>query len=119
MVFSLYRKDKETTPSNQPNCSVPNYPIDTKWVYGHNEPMRHAKKLKNLEVDGRGRITLPKDLRKGIEGFAIEPQKDGTLKLIPQKQVSLEDAKLIERLKKSIENAKKGNVTKVPPEWME
>ena len=83
------------------------------------ENMSHAKKMKNLEIDGRGRITLPKDFRKGVEGFSIEAQEDGTLKLIPQKQVSLKDAKLIERLKKSVENAKKGNVTKVPPEWME
>ena len=81
--------------------------------------MSHAKKLKSLEVDERGRITLPKDLRKGIEGFAIEPQKDGTLKLIPQKQVSLEDARLIESLKKSAQEFKKGKLHKMPPDWIE
>ena len=80
--------------------------------------MNPAKKLKNLEVDGRGRITLPKSLRKDIEGFVIEPQKDGTLKLIPQKQVSLEDAKLIESLKKSAQEFKKGKLHKMPPDWI-
>ena len=78
-----------------------------------------AKKLKNLEIDGRGRITLPKELRKGIEGFAIVPQKDGTLQLIPQKQVSLEEAKLIENLKKSAQEFKKGKLHKMPPDWIE
>ncbi len=81
--------------------------------------MGQAKKIKKLEMDGRGRITLPKDFRKGIEGFAIEPQKDGTLKLIPQKQVSLEDAKLIEGLKKSAQEFKKGKLHKMPSDWME
>ena len=80
--------------------------------------MNPAKKLKSLEVDGRGRITLPKNLRKDIEGFVIEPQKDGTLKLIPQKQVSLEDAKLIESLKKSAQEFKKGKLHKMPPDWI-
>lgn len=81
--------------------------------------MSTAKKMKNLELDDRGRITIPQHLREGVEAFAVEQQDDGTLFLIPQKQVSLKDAKLIERLKKSVENAKKGNVTKVPTEWME
>ena len=85
--------------------------------------MSTAKKLKNLEIDARGRITLPKELREGVETFAIEPYKDGTLKLIPQRQVSLEDAKLIESLKESLKKSaqeyKKGKLHKMPPEWME
>lgn len=81
--------------------------------------MSTAKKMKNLELDDRGRITIPQDLRDGVEAFAVEAKEDGTLYLIPQKQVSLQDAKIIERLKRSVENAKKGNVTKVPSEWME
>ena len=80
--------------------------------------MRTAKKLKNLEIDERGRITLPKDLRDGVDAFVIEPQKDGTLILIPQKQVSLEDAKLIESLKKSAQEFKSGKLHKMPAEWM-
>ena len=75
--------------------------------------------MKHLEIDGRGRITLPKDFRKGIDGFAIEKQRDGTLRLIPQKQVSVEDANLIESLKKSAQEFKKGKLHKVPPDWME
>ena len=81
--------------------------------------MSTVKKMKNLEMDERGRITLPKALRKGVEGFSIEPQKDGTLKLVPQKQVSLEDANLIESLKKSAQEFKKDKLHKMPSDWME
>ena len=81
--------------------------------------MSIAKKLKNLEIDARGRITLPKELREGVETFSVEPEKDGTRRLIPPRQVSLEDAKLIESLKKSAQEYKKGKLHKMPPEWME
>ncbi|MEI8345850.1 MAG: hypothetical protein WCG27_00160 [Pseudomonadota bacterium] len=81
--------------------------------------MSTAKKIKNLEIDARGRITLPKELREGVETFALESEKDGVLKLIPQRQVSLEDAKLIESLKKSAQEYKKGKLHKMPAEWKE
>lgn len=92
--------------------------FDLKWVNGYYQVMGIAKKLKNLEIDERGRITLPKNLRDGIDAFAIEQQKNGTLILIPQKQVSLEDAKLIESLKKSAQEFKSGKLHKVPAEWL-
>ncbi len=81
--------------------------------------MSTAKKLKNLEIDARGRITLPKELRDGVDTFSVEPEKDGTLKLIPQKHMSLEDAKLIESLKKSAKEIKKGKLHKMPTDWSE
>ncbi len=81
--------------------------------------MSTAKKIKNLEIDARGRITLPKELRQGVDTFVVESEKNGVLRLIPQKQVSLEDANLIESLKKSAQEYKKGKLHKMPPEWME
>jgi|GEM_PF-2567484 len=80
--------------------------------------MGNTKKFKNLEVDSRGRVTLPKELREGVETFALEAKKDGTLRLIPQKQVSLEDANLIESLKKSVQEFKKKKLHKIPSKWM-
>ena len=80
--------------------------------------MSTAKKLKNLEIDSRGRVTLPKELREGVDTFAIESEEDGTLILIPQRQVSLADAKLIESLKKSAQEYKKGKLHKIPSEWI-
>ena len=81
--------------------------------------MSVAKKLKNLEIDARGRITLPKELREGVETFAVTSETDGTLRLIPQRQVSMADADLIESLKKSAQEFKKGKLHKMPADWME
>lgn len=81
--------------------------------------MSIAKKLKNLDIDNRGRITLPKELREGTDSFAVEPEKDGVLRLIPLRQVSLEDAKLIESLKKSAQEYKRGKLHKMPADWVE
>lgn len=78
-----------------------------------------AKQFKNLEVDSRGRITLPKDLRKGIESFAIKPDEKGVIHLFPQQQVSLEDAKLIESLKKSATEYRLNTLHKMPAEWIQ
>ncbi len=75
-------------------------------------------KLKNLDLDERGRITVPANLREGVDAFAVEQQKDGTLLLIPQKAVSVEDAKLVEGLKKSASEFKKGKLHKMPSDWM-
>ncbi len=79
--------------------------------------MSVAKKIKSLEIDERGRITLPKEFREGVETFALEPKKNGVLQLVPQRQVSLEDAKLIESLKKSAQEYKTGKLHKMPSEW--
>ena len=81
--------------------------------------MSVAKKMKNLDVDERGRITLPKELREGVDAFAISSEKDGVLILIPQRQVSVEDAKLIDSLKKSAQEYKVGKLHKMPKKWME
>jgi bifunctional DNA-binding transcriptional regulator/antitoxin component of YhaV-PrlF toxin-antitoxin module len=78
-----------------------------------------TKKVKTLELDERGRITLPKNLRQGVGSFAIEPLKDGSLHLVPQKKVSLEEAEVLESLKKSMSEFKKRRTKKVPSDWME
>ncbi len=80
--------------------------------------MRNAK-LKTLDIDNRGRITLPSDYREGVDSFAVKPQSDGTLVLIPQRSVSIDDAKLLESLKKSANEFKKGKLHKIPSEWTE
>jgi bifunctional DNA-binding transcriptional regulator/antitoxin component of YhaV-PrlF toxin-antitoxin module len=74
---------------------------------------------KIVELDERGRITLPKDLREGISSFAIEAQRDGSLHLVPQKTVSLGEAELLESLKKSVSEFKKGQTKKVPAGWID
>ncbi len=83
--------------------------------------MRSAvKKEKNLlDVDSRNRITLPKELSKGADSFVWEREQDGTIRLIPQQVVSLEDAKLIQMLKNSIEDFKAGRVKKIPKKWLD
>lgn len=88
-----------------------------KWV--NMQSMGIAKKIKNLEIDERGRITLPKELRNGVETFAVTSEKDGVLRLIPQRQVSIEDAELIDSLKKSAQEYKNGKLHKMPKKWME
>ena len=78
-----------------------------------------AKKEKNLlDIDGRGRITLPKELRKGVDAFAVESLGDGTLKLIPQQVVSSEEAKLLQMLKRSVDDFKAGRIKKIPKKWL-
>jgi bifunctional DNA-binding transcriptional regulator/antitoxin component of YhaV-PrlF toxin-antitoxin module len=78
-----------------------------------------VRQLKNLEVDSRGRITLPKNLREGIEFFAIKSDDNGVVHLFPQRQVSLEDAQLIESLKKSASEYHANALHKMPVEWLE
>ena len=79
--------------------------------------MSEAKKL--LSIDDRGRITLPPDVREGIDTFAFEQTEEGVIRLIPQKTVSLKDAELIQNLKAAIEEVKQGKTKPLPKEWME
>jgi bifunctional DNA-binding transcriptional regulator/antitoxin component of YhaV-PrlF toxin-antitoxin module len=81
--------------------------------------MGTAKKLKTVELDDRGRITLPKELRQGVGSFAIESLKDGSLHLVPQKKVSLGEAEILDSLKKSISAFKKGQTRKIPSDWVD
>ena len=81
--------------------------------------MSTAKKMKNVELDERGRITLPKSLREGVASFSVESLKDGSIHLIPQKAVSLNDAEVLESLKKSVSEFKKGRTKKVPNDWID
>ena len=82
--------------------------------------MSAAKKTKKIvELDDRGRITLPKELREGVASFSVEPQSDGTLRLVPQKTVSLGEAELLESLKKSLSELKKGQTKRVPADWID
>ena len=81
--------------------------------------MSLRKKIKTVELDERGRITLPKELRRGVGSFAIESFKDGSLHLVPQKKVSLEEAEILESLKKSISEFRKGHTKKVPSGWID
>jgi len=79
-----------------------------------------AKKEKSiLDIDGRGRITLPKELREGIDAFTVETLKDGAIKLVPQQIVSTEDAKLIHMLKGSVDDFKAGRIKKIPRKWLD
>ena len=79
-----------------------------------------AKKQKNLlDIDGRGRITLPKDMRDGVDAFTVKRLKDGSLQLVPQQDVSSEDAALVKILKSSVEDFKAGRVKKVPQSWLD
>jgi len=72
-----------------------------------------------VSVDGRGRITLPTEARNGVDAYSIEVLKDGTIKLIPQEVVNIADAALLKSLKKSVAQAKKGQVEDVPDEWID
>ena len=79
-----------------------------------------AKKQKGLlDIDGRGRITLPKELRDGVDAFSVSRLRDGTLQLVPQQVVSLEDAALVKILKSSIADFKAGRVRKVSRSWLD
>ncbi len=84
--------------------------------------MRSTAKKKDkqlLDIDGRGRITLPRELRDGVDVFQVQKLGDGSLKLIPQEVVSIEDAKVIKMLKRSINDFKAGKVEKIPEEWLD
>ena len=74
---------------------------------------------KKVVVDDRGRITLPPELREGAESFVIEKKKDGTISLVPQKTVSAGEAELLESLKRSVNQMKKGKTEPLPDEWIE
>ena len=79
-----------------------------------------AKKQKNLlDIDGRGRITLPKELRDGVDAFTVERLKDGSLQLVPQQVVSSEDAALAKILKSSVADFKAGRIKKIPQNWLD
>ncbi|MFN8790084.1 MAG: hypothetical protein ACK5Y2_01360 [Bdellovibrionales bacterium] len=83
--------------------------------------MGNTKKaiLKIVELDGRGRITLPKNLRAGVSSYSIEPHPDGSLHLVPQKTVTLVEAELLESLKRSVSEYKKGQTKKIPNDWID
>jgi bifunctional DNA-binding transcriptional regulator/antitoxin component of YhaV-PrlF toxin-antitoxin module len=74
---------------------------------------------KTLEVDSRGRITLPKSLRLQIDAFAVETFQDGSIKLTPQKTVSAQEAKILEALRTGFQDVKAGRVKKIPAKWIE
>lgn len=82
--------------------------------------MKAAKNLKKVvSVDERGRITLPQEVRDGVESFEIQKENDGSLRLVPHKVVSLEDAKIVESLKRSVSQFKKGQIKPLPDDWFE
>lgn len=78
-----------------------------------------TKVSKMVSVDGRGRVTLPAEARNGVETFSIEIMKDGAIKLIPQEVINIADALLLKSLKKSVAQAKRGQVEDVPAEWID
>ena len=74
---------------------------------------------KRVAVDDRGRITLPAEVREGVESFIVEKKKDGTISLVPQKAVSADDAQLLASLKRSVSEVKKGKTEPMPDDWIE
>lgn len=80
-------------------------------------PKTKANKL--VSVDERGRVTLPAEARDGVNTFSIEIMKDGVVKLVPQEIVNIADAILLKSLKKSVSQAKRGQVEDVPDEWID
>ena len=76
-------------------------------------------KAKLVSVDERGRLTLPAEARRGIETFSMEVLKDGTIRLTPQEVVNIADASLLKSLKKSVAQAKRGEVEDIPDDWIE
>ncbi len=74
---------------------------------------------KKVTVDERGRITLPPEVRGSADTFLIEKKKDGTISLVPQKTVSPDEALLVETLKKSVNQMKRGRKEPLPDEWIE
>lgn len=105
-------------------------PIDPLWVNGHNDLMSTAPKKpkprhsetklskSRLDIDGRGRITLPRELRLGIDSFSVEQLKDGALKLTPQHTVSADDASILRALKSAAADVKAGKIKKIPKTWL-
>lgn len=97
-------------------------PIALLGKLGYNrqdEVSMKAKKISSfISVDNRGRLTLPAEIRKGVESYSLEVMKDGALKLIPQEVVSLADAALLRSLKKSIKQMKDGETEEIPKEWL-
>lgn len=77
------------------------------------------KALKVVSIDERGRITLPKEIRKDADSFVIELQNNGVVRLIPEKSVSLAEAKMIESLKRSVTEFKKGKTKEIPEKWID
>ena len=74
---------------------------------------------KKVAVDERGRITLPPGVRGKADSFLIEKKKDGSITLVPQKTVSSDEALLLDSLKKSVSQMKKGKTEALPDEWIE
>ncbi len=76
------------------------------------------EKSKLVSVDERGRVTLPLEFRRGVETFSMEILKGGSIKLIPQEVVNIADAVLLKSLKKSVSQAKRGEIEDVPDDWI-
>ena len=97
------------------------FPLDRKKVIGYYGSMKPAKKkeAKTVEIDARGRFTLPKSLRGDATVFAAQKMGDGTIKLVPQQNVSLSEAELLDSLRLSLDDFRKGKTKKVPKEWLE
>ena len=81
--------------------------------------VRKAKSNKLVSVDERGRVTLPAEARNGVDSFAIEILKDGSIKLTPQEAVNIADAALLKSLKTSVAQAKRGQVEDIPDDWID
>ena len=79
----------------------------------------NKKTNKLVSVDERGRVTLPAEVRDGVDTFSIEIMKDGIIKLIPQEVVNIADAVLLKSLKKSVAQVKWGQVENIPDEWID
>ncbi len=80
--------------------------------------MAVAKKFKALAIDDRGRITLPPEIRKRVDAFEVQSLEDGTIKLVPLKTLSLQDAELIESLKTSAKQFKAGKTVAMPKDFL-
>lgn len=77
------------------------------------------KANKLVSVDERGRVTLPAEARDGVDTFSVEIMKDGIIKLVPQEVVNIADAMLLKSLKKSVAQAKRGQVEDIPDDWID
>lgn len=83
--------------------------------------MRSAakKEKKILDLDSRNRVTLPKELTRGVDFFSWQRLDDGTIQLIPQHMISEDEAQLLASLKRSAADLKAGRVSKIPRSWLE
>jgi hypothetical protein len=77
------------------------------------------KEKKVLDLDSRNRVTLPKELTRGVDFFSWQHLEDGTIKLIPQHVMSEEDSNLLASLKRSAADYKAGRLTKIPQSWLD